>query len=507
MRITLSTKLVFFTFIMAATISLTGLVTSSIGMSRLSDALLTDSITMKVEGDIESMNIAFEKRFGKVMLKDGALSDSEGKPIDDLAFIDDFGRRLGITATVFSAKGDDFIRIITNIQDGEGNRAVGTPLGKDSAAYVPIRSKERYLGSAVILGVNYLTAYDPLLDREGNLVGILYIGIPTNKIAELSYSISRVYNVTLTVLFSLLALISLLAGWIISRKITKPVSRGIAITQQVADGDIRVNADKKDLERRDETGDLMKAIDEMGEKLRSIVSSVYSSTSSISAGSHQLSATASQLSSGATEQAAAAEEVSSSMEQMSANIHQNAQNSSITEKIAVKVAVDAEMSGEKVSEAVLAMKSIAEKVSIIEEIARQTNLLALNAAIEAARAGEQGKGFAVVAAEVRKLAERSGVAASEINSLAADTVVTSTEATEQLQALVPEIRKTAELVEEISSASAEQNAGVDQINRAILELDKVIQQNASASEEMAATAEELAGQSGTLDQTMQYFKI
>ena len=195
------------------------------------------------------------------------------------------------------------------------------------------------------------------------------------------------------------------------------------------------------------------------------------------------------------------------MEEMVSNIKQNADNAQQTEKIAVKSAEDAREGGRSVAEAVNAMKEIASKISIIEEIARQTNMLALNAAIEAARAGEHGKGFAVVAAEVRKLAERSQKAAGEINQLSASSVKVAEKAGEMLEKLVPDIQKTAELVKEISAASNEQNTGAEQINTALQQLEKVIQQNASAAEEMASTSEELSGQAEQLIGTIDFFQI
>jgi len=195
------------------------------------------------------------------------------------------------------------------------------------------------------------------------------------------------------------------------------------------------------------------------------------------------------------------------MEQMSANIQQNADNASQPEQIAVKASKDAKESGAAVTSAVTAMNEIATKISIIEEIARQTNLLALNAAIEAARAGEHGKGFAVVAAEVRKLAERSQTAAGEISELSSTSVDVAEKAGQMLNQLVPDIQKTAELVQEISAASNEQNAGVEQINSAIQQLDQVVQQNASATEEMASTAEELSSQAQQLQDTIDFFKV
>jgi methyl-accepting chemotaxis protein len=213
------------------------------------------------------------------------------------------------------------------------------------------------------------------------------------------------------------------------------------------------------------------------------------------------------MSQGASEQASAAEEASASMEQMAANIKQNADNAAQTAKIARQSANDAQASGEAVNRAVSAMQTIAEKIGIVQEIARQTDLLALNAAVEAARAGEHGKGFAVVASEVRKLAERSQTAAAEIGTMSSETVKAAREAGDMLSRLVPDIKKTAELVAEISAACREQDIGGDQINQAIQQLDKVTQLNASASEEMSATSEELAAQSEQLQASIAYFRI
>jgi methyl-accepting chemotaxis protein len=195
------------------------------------------------------------------------------------------------------------------------------------------------------------------------------------------------------------------------------------------------------------------------------------------------------------------------MEEMAANIKQNAENAQQTEKIARQSSLDAQASGEAVGKAVTAMQTIAEKITVVQEIARQTDLLALNAAVEAARAGEHGKGFAVVASEVRKLAERSQQAAAEISALSSSTVKVAAEAGEMLTKLVPDIKRTAELVEEISAACREQDIGADQINQAIQQLDKVTQQNASASEEMSSTSEELAAQAEQLQSTVAFFRL
>ncbi len=306
------------------------------------------------------------------------------------------------------------------------------------------------------------------------------------------------------IIISIIALILGLAlGILITRAITRPLQETVAVANSMAEGDLAMNIEVKG---SDETGQLQSAMKNMLEKLKSVMNDIRSAADNVSSGSQQMSSTSEEMSQGATEQAANAEEASSSMEEMSANIKQNSDNAQQTDKIAVKASEDAREGGEAVTTAVTAMKEIASKISIIEEIARQTNLLALNAAIEAARAGEHGKGFAVVAAEVRKLAERSQSAAGEISNLSSSSVDVAEKAGTMLSKLVPDIQKTAELVQEINASSNEQNSGAEQINKAIQQLDSVIQQNAGASEEMASTAEELASQAEQLQDTIGFFK-
>lgn len=286
------------------------------------------------------------------------------------------------------------------------------------------------------------------------------------------------------------------------KEVVDATNKVVSTLERVADGDLTVTVTP-----RSEKDRLLIALKTMAERVSAVVGEVKVSVGNVAAGSQQLSATAETLSQGSTEQAASAEEASASMEEISANIRQNADNAKQTEAIAVRVATDARSSGEAVNNTVEAMRSIADKIGIIEEIARQTNMLALNAAIEAARAGEHGKGFAVVADAVRKLAERSQSSASEISVLSNSSVSIAEKAGSMLQKIVPDIQRNAELVQEINIASSEQEAGTEQINTALQQLDKVIQQNAANSEELAATAEELASQASQLQDAVSFFKV
>src|SRR5579862_5286050 len=313
---------------------------------------------------------------------------------------------------------------------------------------------------------------------------------------------------TTTIMFTIVILtfiVTATLAFVIGQGVVKPVNTMDAYLAELSSGDGDLTK-RMDAVSNDEIGKMAKSLNVFCEKLEKIIIEVKGGTGSISSAAQQVAASSSSLSQGTSEQAASVEETTSSLEEMSASIAQNSENSRLMEQVASKGAREAEESGKAVNQTVEAMKSITQKIEIIDEIAYQTNLLALNAAIEAARAGEHGKGFAVVATEVRKLAERSQVAAKEISTLALDSVKVAEHSGKLLEELVPSIKKTADLVQEVTAASREQSTGVNQINKAMSQVDQVTQRNASSAEELSSTAEEMASQSEALAQLVGFFK-
>jgi methyl-accepting chemotaxis protein len=417
-----------------------------------------DAARTKGDAARDALNKALEKAL--------SISTEEGRP-----------RWLKIQELVAASnKADDKIRALMANNDVEGALKISTTEAREA-----ITQLDEAVNALVDLSKDQLTTAnsdtDVIYDSTKNIMIGMAIGA---------------------------ALIAIIAAVWISLTIGRGLNRAISAVREVAEGDLTKTAE---ITTHDEVGDLLGHVNSMIERLRGVVGDALSAADNVSSGSQQLSSGSEQLSQGATEQASSAEEASASMEEMAANIKQNADNAAQTEKIARQSSKDAEASGEAVNKAVSAMRTIAEKISIVQEIARQTDLLALNAAVEAARAGEHGRGFAVVASEVRKLAERSQLAAAEISGLSGETVKVATEAGEMLSKLVPDIRKTAELVAEISAACREQDIGASQINEAIQQLDKVTQQNAGASEEMSATSEELAAQAEELQASIAFFRV
>lgn len=392
----------------------------------------------------------------------------------------------------------------------------------------------------------YADQYRPLQVEAANVTDAMAGVADQQRKEALDHSISvrRYGKLAMAGLMFVFFGTGIVLSFLISRSICTPIVRMAESMTRAAHGELTERLELDD--RRDELGDLCRAInatyayvDEMArvatsiaggdlnvqvtprsaadtfgkafslmvEKLVNVIGDVRNGATSLNAAAGQIAASSMDLSQGTSQQAASVEETTASLTEMTSSIRQNAESSRQMEQMAKKGARDAEESGLAVSATVQAMNSIAEKVSIIEEIAYQTNLLALNAAIEAARAGEHGRGFGVVAAEVRKLAERSQNAAREIGQLAGDSVKIAERSGHSLVELVPSIRKTAELVQEVAAASAEQSSAVSQINKALTQVEQVTQRNASSAEELSSTAEELAAQAESLQQLMAFFKV
>lgn len=468
--------------------------TTKIHTIRSADTILYEKVTVPLE-EIGTIAVAFQRV--RINLRDLVETNDNAEKEKILGTIKDLRSEISkkvteVEKTILTAEGrklvDDYKKV--RVEYGQYIEKVMELAKMDRDA----EARSILQGDGKKAALHYQEVLDRLVDSKVS---------QAKRTAESNAEIAREATVFMFGAAAGGMALAMLLGFFISRMITAPLRKGVDFAHAVSQGDLsRTLA----VESKDEIGQLAQALNEMVGNLKEVVASVQSASNNVAAGSVELSTSSTTMSQGASEQAAAAEEVSSSMEQMSSNISHNADNALQTEKIAARSAESAKESGKAVEQTVNAMREITGKITIIEEIARQTNLLALNAAIEAARAGAHGKGFAVVAAEVRKLAERSHKAAVEISELSANSVDVAEKAGEMLVKMVPDILKTAELVQEISAASREQGIGAEQINKAIQQLDQIIQQNASASEEMASTAEELSSQAEVLQSSVSFFK-
>ena len=415
--------------------------------------------------------------------------------VESVADTFDLAYAVGIEPSVFEAAG----RLADGTEDvlnhGVQYYSFSSALVRAAAAAeVPLGDPLDIEGRQLRLGTI------PLEDYRGRLIGHVLLSMDTTAVVQEL----RTDIVTMT-LFSLgLMLIILLAVVGISVRSMRPLKTVIDVTGRAAQGDYTMNIENA---RADEAGEVLNAVGSMVRELRSTIRTVRAISDTVAAGSEELSQAASAVADGAARQASSIEQISSSMEQMESGVRQSADNARHTEKIAETTADSATQGEKSLRETVENMQGIAERVQVIDDIARSTNLLALNAAIEAARAGEAGKGFSVVAGEIRKLAERSRVAAGEIMTMASESVKTAESTGALFAELVPEIRRTAELVEEINTSATEQQTGIAEVSRAIAELDQVIQQNAAHAEELSGTAESLASQSKQLAETVSIFKL
>ena len=461
-----------------------------------------------------NIRIAWEilNAYGKdFYIRDGFLYAGDHQLNEGYQIVDRVKQLVGGTATIFMHD----TRVSTNVMKEDGTRAVGTRLGAGPVYDAVILRGESYRGEAMILGEPYFTAYDPIKNSTGEVVGILYVGINKNEFFAAIRNILS--NITYTVIaFGLV--ICLISIQMVRKVVMKPVNQGIDLTSEIARGNLYTEIS---IERKDELGELFEALDLMQAKLTEVIHGIRLGANEVRNSSEQVGQGNIELSQRTQEQASSLEEIASSMEEMTSTVNQNADNADQASLLAQKAREEAENSRQIVGKAISAMNvikkssaKISDIIGVIDEIAFQTNLLALNAAVEAARAGEHGRGFAVVASEVRSLAGRCTSAAKEIKELIHDSVDKVNDGTklvnssgDALEEIVQKVKKVSDIVAEIAAASREQSAGINQVNKALLQLDEMTQQNASLVEEAAAASESMGAQARDLSELVSYFKL
>ncbi len=465
----------------------------------------------------------------------------------NFVLLDQFTAATGVTATVFVLSGDDFIRITTSVRKQNGERAVGTLLDRSHPGYARLKNGQAYIGYATLFGKQYMTQYTPLLDRAGQMVGVLYVGLDISekpvfsvaakmalRVGAFATLIISAYGWAITTLVergttslpatvAILGLIPalLIGGWIylaLRHDISAPLQEAKAAAEKLAAGDLTTQVH---VGRRDELGQLMQAMNGISVGLAAVVGNVRSATDTIAVASREIAAGNTDLSSRTEAQASSLEQTAAAMDQLTAMVNKNADNATQANHLVATASNLAVKGGQVVGDVVTTMSYIKQSshkivdiIGVIDSIAFQTNILALNAAVEAARAGEQGRGFAVVASEVRGLAGRSANAAKEIKALIDDSVgqvdtgsslVDS--AGHTMTEIVAAVQQVVTLMGEITRASQEQSTGIKEINRAITQMDEMTQQNAALVEQAAAAASSMQQQAHDLEQAVLAFRL
>jgi methyl-accepting chemotaxis protein len=480
------------------TLLMIGMIGFGVQQLALVDARLEEIVDRRVPNAEHAAEIQINTAKGRIAVRDAILADAP----------DEVERQVGVMAALAKSNVEAIEKLEKGLFTEEGKKLLADVLAARGDYVVAYQKAFELARAGKDKDARALLAGD--MRRASDAFGATIDALEEHNVAALAASAEAAkeeYSDArqgLIALGSVAAVLALIAAVLITRNITVPLREAAEAAQRLADGDLTVRLASRGT---DETGTLLTAMQGMVTRLVEVVSQVSSNAESLASASEEISSTSQSLSQAASEQAAAAEETSAAIEQMTASISQNSENARVTDGMATKAAKEAVDGGEAVKSTVQAMKQIAQKITIIDDIAYQTNLLALNAAIEAARAGEHGKGFAVVAAEVRKLAERSQVAAQEIGSVASSSVELAERAGKLLDEIVPSIRKTSDLVQEITAASSEQSTGVTQINSAVNQLSTTTQQNAASSEELAATSEQMSMQAAQLQDVMGFFKL
>ena len=425
--------------------------------------------------------------------------------------VDEIKNLVGGTATIFM--GDT--RVATNVMKSDGTRAIGTKLARGPVYDAIFNEGKPYRGEADILGTSYFTAYDPIKNDSGEVIGILYVGINKDKFFA---SVEGVITILIYIVIGFGLLMCVINYYVTRKFITTPLNHSTSVIKEISNGNLTADLHYSE---GDEISALFNSFHKMQQKLTDVIRGIRSGANEVSTAAEQVSQGNTNLSQRTQEQASSLEEVASSMEEMTSTVKQNAENARLANQLATTAKDQANIGEEVAAQTVTAMseintssKQIADIIGVIDEIAFQTNLLALNAAVEAARAGEQGRGFAVVASEVRNLSGRSAAAAKEIKALIKDSVDKVEDGTRlvdesgtALEEIVNSVKKVSDIVAEIASASVEQSDGISQVNKALLQMDEMTQQNASLVEEAAAASESMGAQAQELTALVAYFKV